>query len=168
MKTTTINTMNTTINAIGNYNSAHTKAVVCKETCEVYSSVGDAAEAAGVSYPMINGHLRGKYKSVKGKHYGYLVDVLNNPDEVFTQLRKTVAELQQYKADAKKWNEHQAKLTANEQKEAKRQEKIDRLKAKIARHESTAVKAHEKASKADLRVVKAKAELAELLNKEVA
>lgn len=137
------------INATGKYNSKHCKAVICKETGDVYTSVMDAAKAAGCHYSMMNGHLRGKFKYAKGKHYQYLSEALDNPDSVFAQLRKMseVAEAATKEAaenaeKARLWDELQARLKAEAEAEAKRQEeerlaeekrqkKIAKLKKKI-------------------------------------
>lgn len=135
------------VNAIGEFNSAHCKNVVCKEDGTVYTSIIDAANGAGVHYTMMSGHLRGKYKSVKGKHYAYLSDILDNPDVMFAQLRKTSAENATLKADAedaRKWREYQAKQEAEAIAEAKRIE--DERKAK-EKHDAKVAKMKAKVDK---------------------
>lgn len=143
-----------TIDAIGESNTWQCKAVYCKETGDIYSSIKDAAHKAGVHHSMMSGHLRGKYKSVKGLHYAYLSDVLDNPNEVFARQREmymSEAEAQRVAAanaeDAAKWRAYQATLAAEaiartkqEEKERKAQEKRAaeeaKAKARIARHEA--------------------------------
>lgn len=51
-------------------NEGHKKPVICIETGEVFESCKDASEKYGLS--TLCGHLKGKYKTCKGKHYRYL------------------------------------------------------------------------------------------------
>lgn len=51
-------------------NSYRNKPVICIETGEVFKSIKDANEKYGLS--TLCGHLKGKYKTCKGKHYRYL------------------------------------------------------------------------------------------------
>lgn len=168
------------INAIGKYNSGHCKPVICDETGTVYSSVTDAAAAVGCSYSFMNGHLRGKFKSVKGNHYRYLNDALDNPDSVFEQLRKmsAIAEANaKVAADnaekARKWDELQAQIKAAEEAEAKRLEeerkaeearlaKIEKVKKKIERRTRVVDNARNHLNNAEQRLADACAELREL------
>lgn len=189
MKNQTINIYrNTTIAAIGQYNSAHTKAVVCKETGDVFSSVKDAAKENNVSYPMMSGHLCGRYKSCKGKHYAYLRDILNNPDCMLAQLRDTNAELERRKEvdaaeaerrkadaeDARKWREYCAEQERIRREEERRLEAEHRAKADLearieklsARHErltERASEAYEKANRINEKRLATEAELAALI-----
>lgn len=171
-----------TISAIGKFNSRHTKSVIRKEDGTTFSSIRDAAISAGANYSMMVTHLTHpeKIKSVKGFHYAYLKDVVDNPDNVFAQLRYTANERDRYKAeakanadDARKWREYQAQLAAEAAAEAKRQEeariaeekrqkKIAGLEAKIARNEQIHANYSAKADRAMDRVFKLKAELASL------
>lgn len=172
---------NATINAVGKFNSKHTKAVICKETGTIYSSITDAAKGAGVTYAMVWGNLNGKYKSVKGKHYEYLDNILDNPDDVFVQLRKTSAELKQAKAenaslaeDARKWREYQAeqerirreeerRLEAERRAEEDRQNRIAKLTKRLERRKATEEQAIARAEKATARRKETEDELAALL-----
>lgn len=171
-----------TINAIGKFNSRHTKPVIRKEDGKVFSSIRDAATKANANYHYMVMHLTHpeKYKAVKGFHYAYLKDVVDNPDDVFAQLRHTAKERDRYKAEAeanadaaRKWHEYQAQLAAEAAAEAKRQEeariaeekrqkKIAGLEAKIARNEQIHANYSAKADRAMDRVFKLKAELASL------
>lgn len=165
---------NATINAVGKFNSKHTKAIVCKETGTIYSSIVDAAKGAGVTYAMVWGTLNGKYKSVKGKHYEYLDNVLDNPDDVFVQLRKTNATLEHVQAenaslaeDARKWREYQAQLAAEAEAarraEEERQNRIAILTKRLERRKHIEEQAIAKAEKATARRKETEDELAALL-----
>lgn len=175
MKNQTINIHNNaTVNAIGKFNSKHTKAVVCKETGTIYSSIADAAKGAGVTYAMVWGNLNGKYKSVKGKHYEYLDNVLDNPDDMFVQLRKTSAELKQVQAenesladDARKWREYQAQLAAEAEAarraEEERQHNIAILTKRLERRKAIEERAIARAENATARRKETEDELTTLL-----
>lgn len=146
-----------TITAIGKFNSGHTKPVVRKEDGKVFSSITDAAANAGVAASYLSKHLihPDKITHVKGFHYCYLKDLLDNPDELLIQLRRTSADKEALIAsalndaeDARKWREHlaqqdkqaeeKAKKEAKKQEaariaEEKRQQEIVKLEAKIER-----------------------------------
>ena len=129
------------INAIGKYNSGHCKPAVCLETGDIYSSIKDAANKAEVSYSLMNGHLHGKFKSVKGKHYRYLSDVLDDPNIMFTNQRKYYAQVVADADDARKWREYQAQKAAEEEAERKRLEEERIAKEK---HDAAVAKAEAK------------------------
>lgn len=168
-----IHNASTNVNAIGEFNSAHCKNVICKEDGMVYTSIIDAANGAGVHYTMMSGHLRGKYKSVKGKHYAYLSDILDNPDVMFAQLRKTSAENATLKADAedaRKWREYQAQVAAEAAAEAKRiadeakakekhEAKVAKVKAKVERLTAACEKDEAKLEKKRAKLMIAQSEL---------
>ena len=118
----------TNIDAQGNLNSKHCKPVVCLETGDVYSSATDAAESNGVTLSAMSTHLTGKTRSVKGKHYCYLARVSDNLNAIVTRLRETAA----VEADAKKWQEHKAKLDAERKAAEKRAADIAKAEAKVA------------------------------------
>lgn len=171
-----------TITAIGKFNSGHTKPVVRKEDGKVYSSITDAAADAGVHRGHLNRHLLhpDKLTHVKGFHYAYLKNVLDNPDELLIQLRNTSAEKDALVAgalkdaeDARKWREYQAQLQKQAEEEAKkqdaariaeekRQEKIAALEAKIERAQRIYSDYDGKANRALARLINLKAELAAL------
>lgn len=175
----TIHGDTSTVNAIGKFNSRHTKAVVRKEDGKIYSSIRDAATDVGACYPTIVTHLTHpeKVTHIKGFHYAYLKDMLDNPNEVFVQLRKISTEKEALivaankdAEDARKWREYQAKLEAEAKAEAERQEqariaeekkqkKINGLRAKIARNERIYESHNAKAERAMANVFKLKAEL---------
>lgn len=144
-----------TITAIGKFNSGHTKPVVRKEDGKVFSSITDAAANAGVAASYLSKHLihPDKITHVKGFHYCYLKDLLDNPDELLIQLRRTSADKEALIAsalndaeDARKWREHLALQKKQAEEEAKKQEagraaaekrqqEIDKLEAKVKRAE---------------------------------
>lgn len=171
-----------TITAIGKFNSGHTKPVVRKEDGKVYSSITDAAANAGVAASYLSKHLihPDKITHVKGFHYTYLKDLLDNPDELLIQLRNTSAQKEALVAgalkdaeDARKWREYQAQLQKQAEDDAKkqdaariaeekRQEKIAALEAKIERAQRIYSNYDGKANRALTRLINLKAELAAL------
>ncbi len=63
-------------------NGNHRKKVICIETGEIFESLKEAEDKYNLS--TLCGHLKGKYKTCKGKHYKYYKDnssVTTNPDE---------------------------------------------------------------------------------------
>lgn len=175
-----------TITAIGKFNSGHTKPVVRKEDGKVFSSITDAAANVGVAASYLSKHLihPDKITHVKGFHYCYLKDLLDNPDELLIQLRRTSADKEALIAsalndaeDARKWREHlaqqdkqaeeKAKKEAKKQEaariaEEKRQNEIDKLEAKVKRAERIYNDYDGKTNRALTRLVNLKAELAAL------
>ena len=169
-KTINIHTVPSTIEAVGKFNSKHCRSVVCKETGDVFTSIIDAAKGAGASYPMMSGHLLGRYKSCKGKHYAYLDEILDNPNEMLVQLRNMSAGEEQRKADAedaRKWREYQAQLAAEEEAarkaEQEKQERIAVLTTRLERRKNVEQQAIAKAEKATARRMETERELAELI-----
>ena len=117
------------IHAEGNLNTKHCKPVICVDTGEVFTSMTDAAEAAGVSVSNMSSHLTGRYRTVKGKHYCYLSRVNESLDAIVTRLRETAA----VEDDAKKWQAYQAEQEAIRKAEEKRQAEIAKADAKVER-----------------------------------
>lgn len=71
----TIPTINNIVSPVFNNNNnvnmggySH-KLVKCLETGQIWETVKDAAEAAGVSVPLMSKHVNGKCEHVKGNHY---------------------------------------------------------------------------------------------------
>ena len=63
-------------------NKNHRKKVICIETGEIFNSLKDAQDKYNLS--TLCRHLKGKYKTCKGKHYKYYQEnssVTTNPDE---------------------------------------------------------------------------------------
>lgn len=117
------------IDAKGNLNSKHCKAVVCLETGDVYSSATDAAEATGVTLSNMSCHLTGRTRSVKGKHFCYLSRVSESLNVIVTRLRETAA----IESDAKKWQAYQAEQEAARKAEEKRLDNIRKAEERVAR-----------------------------------
>lgn len=171
-----------TITAIGKFNSGHTKPVVRKEDGKVFSSITDAAANVGVAASYLSKHLihPDKITHVKGFHYCYLKDLLDNPDELLIQLRRTSADKEALIAsalndaeDARKWREHLAQQDKQAEEKAKKQEadriaaekrqkEIDKLEAKVKRAERIYNDYDGKTNRALTRLVNLKAELAAL------
>lgn len=131
------------IQAEGKLSGRKCKPVICLETGEVFSSMTDAAECAEVTTTMMSGHLGGRYRSVKGKHYCYLSRVSESLDTILARLRETAA----IEEDAKKWKVYEAEQEAKRIAEQKRQEAITKAKEKVARaqgiHDTLAAKYRE-------------------------
>lgn len=62
-------------------NENHKKSIMCIETSEIFDSLKSAQESHNLT--TLCGHLKGKYKTCKGKHYMYINDnsVTTNSDE---------------------------------------------------------------------------------------
>ena len=124
-KTTTINIQNeANIKAKGTRTNHCTKPIICVETGEVFTSVTDAAEFAGVSLHNMSMHLTGKARQCKGKHYCYLSRSIESLDVVMHRLRETSA----MEDDARKWREYQAEQEAIRKAEEKRIEEERKAK----------------------------------------
>lgn len=54
------------------YQRAHGSPVRCKETGEKYRSIIEAAEATGIPYEHLKGHLKGDRASTHGTHWEYI------------------------------------------------------------------------------------------------
>ena len=134
----TINIQNyANIAAKGEMNSRHCKPVICLETGEVYTSVGDAANAIGCYANDLSSHLTGKKRTIKGMHFCYLSRATENLDTIVARLRETYS----MEEDARKWREYQAEQEAIRKTEEKRIE--DERKAK-EEHEAAIEKAKAK------------------------
>lgn len=117
MEKTNINIQNeANINAEGKLSCHRCKPVICLETGDVFTSITDAAEHAGVHKTHMSHHLCGQIRSVKGKHYCYLSRATESLDAIVTRLRETSA----MEEDARKWREYQAEQEAIRKAEEKR------------------------------------------------
>lgn len=127
MKKTTINMQHeANIKAEGKFNSKHCKPVICIETGAVFTSVNDAASAAGCYAPDMSAHLSGRKRAIKGKHYCFLSRVNESLDAIVTRLRETAA----VESDAKKWQAYQAEQEAIRKAEEKRAEEARKAEEK--------------------------------------
>ena len=144
MKKNTINIQNeANINAQGQYNSKHCKPVICIETGEVFTSVSDAATAAGLQAQNLSRHLTGNKRTFGGKHYCYLSRVNESLDSIVTRLRETSA----IEEDAKRWQAYQA------EQEAIRKEEEERLEAERKAREELLANIEKAAAKVARRAV---------------
>ena len=141
MKVININNQST-INGTGELNSAHCKPIICIDTGDVYTSVTDAANSIGCSYPHMVNHLKGKMKTCRGKHYCYLSDATENLDAIVTQLRS----MQELKAKAAAWDALQAEQEAARRAEEKR---LADIAKEEARRQAELAKAEAKVEKLD-------------------
>lgn len=104
------------IKAVGSRTHKNTKAVLCIETGEVWTSSADAAEDIGVHFSVMSAVCTGKIKTCHGKHYCYLNEALENLDAVMSRLRDASA----MEEDAKKWRAQEAEKEAARKAEEKR------------------------------------------------
>ena len=170
----TINIQNeANIKAKGTHGYKNHKPVICLETGDVYVSLIDAAEHIGCRPGSISNHLRGKQRSVDGKHFCYLSRVTESLDSIVTRLRETAA----MEDDAKKWREYQAEQEAIRKEEEKRRmeeekraeearkareellAKIAKATEKVARRTAVRANKYEEARLADERLMEAGREL---------
>lgn len=128
------------------------KPVICIDNGNVYTSVFDAADSVGVNRGQMSNHLRGRTKTIKGKHFCYLSQSAESLDAIVTRLR----EISVMEMDAQKWRKHQAEQKAKEEAEAKRQEAIRKAKED---HAKAITKAREKVARLEVEVERRKAKL---------
>ena len=131
----------TTVNAIGNTHSRHTKPVICLTTGETYTSCFDAAKANGVHFSAMSNCCTGKQRTANGKRYCYVADLPDHLEELSMTLQKCsgyLAEMaekerrereeEEYRQKALKAEEkRQRELAKAEEKIAKKEEKLNRL-----------------------------------------
>lgn len=165
-KTTTINIQNeANINAKGTRTNRCTKPIICVETGEVFTSVTDAAEFAGVALNNMSAHLTGRVRQIKGKHYCYLSRSIESLDAVMHRLRETSA----MEEDARKWREYQAEQEAIRKAEEKRiaderrakeeyEASVEKAKAKIERRLAMCERQRQQLIEAEKRLMDAEKE----------
>ena len=146
MKKTEINIQNAAIvKAKGAHTHPNSRPIICIETGEVFCSIIDAAEHAGVSRSGISVHLSGKTKSIKGKHYCHLTRLTENSDAILRRLREVVS----LEDDANKWRaqeaekeriraEEAAKAEAERKAQAAHAAQVAKLERKIRRYNTLA------------------------------
>jgi DNA repair ATPase RecN len=152
------------IDAQGSLNSKHCKPVICLETGDVYSSATDAAEAVGVSLGSMSGHLTGKNKSVKGKHYCYLSRVSESLNSIVTRLR----EASEMEVKAKMWDEMIAAQEEARKEKERRASAIAKAEAKVAKYAADCAKYQEKFNESMNALDNANKELEALLDADAA
>ena len=147
----TINIQNeANINAEGKFNSGHCKPIICIETGEVFTSVWDAAAAAGLHATNLSSHLTGHKRSFGGKHYCYLSRVNESLDAIVTRLRETSA----IEEDAKRWQAYQAEQEVIRQEEERiRREEEERIAAERKAREELMAKIEKATAKVARRTV---------------
>lgn len=172
-KTTTINIQNeANIKAKGTRVNHCTKPIICVETGEVFTSVTDAAEFAGVTLNNMSGHLTGRIRQIKGKHYCYLSRSIESLDAVMHRLRETST----MEEDARKWREYQAEQEAIRKAEEKRiadelkakeeyETNVAKAKAKIERRYKMRERIQDQLNDVDRRIMEAEKEYEALTGK---
>lgn len=126
--------------ANGKRTNKNTKAVLCIETGEVWSSSADAAESIGVHFSVMSAACTGRIKTCHGKHYCYLNEALENLNAVMSRLR----EASSMESDAKKWRALEAEKEAARKAEERRIEEERKAKE---RHAAAVAKAEAKVAK---------------------
>lgn len=112
------------VSADGKHIGGNCKPVICIETGEIYSSVLDAANAAGVSGSVMSNCCRQVTKTCKGKRYCFLGRALESLDPVMQRLR----EASEYEADAKAYREIKAAEEAVRKEEERKQKEIQKAR----------------------------------------
>lgn len=159
------------INAEGKLNSRHCKPVICLETGEVFTSVTDAAEKAGLNAQNLSSHLTGKRRTFDGKHYCYLSNATESLNAIVTRLRETST----MEADALKWRAYQAEQETIRKAEEKRIEDerkakekheadLEKAKTKVARRTEICERLAAQLARAEQRKVEAEIEFENLLD----
>jgi predicted RNA-binding protein with EMAP domain len=129
------------INGHGEHTYANAKPVICIETGEVFTSVLDASDYAGVANPSMVSHLKGRSRSCNGKHYCYLSSATESLNSIVTRLR----EVSVMEAKAKMWDALMAEQEAERKAEERRLANIAKLEAKEASLNDKYMKRYEEA-----------------------
>ena len=147
----TINIQNeANIKAEGKFDSKRCKPVICIETGEVFSSMTDAADKAGLVASNLSSHLAGKLRTFGGKHYCYLSRVNESLDAIVTRLRETSS----LEEDAKRWQAYQAEQEAIRQEEERiRRKEEERIEAERKAREELLAKIEKATAKVARRAV---------------
>ena len=119
------------IQSNGKRRNGNCKYVMCIETGEFYNSVMDAAEKNNVHQAHMSHHLRGKSKTLHGKHFIFVSKATENLDSIATYIRKVNEDCAQMEFKAKVYDEWMAEQEAKR----KKQEKADLLLTKKAEME---------------------------------
>lgn len=160
---------NANINAEGKLNTRHCKPVICLETGEVFTSVTDAAEKAGLNAQNLSTHLTGKRRTFAGKHYCYLSNATESLDAIVSRLRETSS----MEEDARKWREYQAeqerirkaeelRIESERKEKEQREAAVARTKEKIERRQKICSRIEQHLNEAKARLMEAKNEYQEL------
>ena len=167
----TINIQNeANIHVEGTHIHHNSKPIICIETGEVFASITDVAEKVGCGFSNVSSHLRGKSRSVKGKHYCYMSRSVESLDAIVTRLRETST----MEEDARKWREYQAEQEAIRKAEEKRiaderrakeeyEAKVEKAKAKIERIKNMRQRLEQQQIEAEKRLIEAEREYEELI-----
>lgn len=93
----------TNVTAQGTPRNRNCKPVFCITTGEIFTSVGDAAEAIGVDISTMSHFLLGRNKTCKGKRFCYVTNITEHLEEISQQTQSRNEKVLAYdKAMAKK------------------------------------------------------------------
>lgn len=113
----------TSVSAKGTHRRRNSKPIFCITTGEIFSSVGDAADAIGVDISTMSHALLGKVKTCKGKRFCYVTNITEHLEEISQQTQSRNEKVLAYdKAIAKK--EALSKATEKLAKHRARYEKL--------------------------------------------
>ena len=135
MKNITI-TKPATAQAIGTRSNGNCKPVLCITTGEIFASATDAAEKFGVSLCVVAHAASGRIRTVKGKRFCYIKDVMQHLEEIAENTRIREEKLAEYdkivNADKRKQELEQRKARL-----AAAREKLEKEAALIAAEEAS-------------------------------
>lgn len=135
MKNITI-TKQANAQAIGHRSNGNCKPIICITTGAIYASATDAAEKIGVSQSVLSMAAVGKIRTVKGKRYCYVQNVMQYLEEICENTRIREEKVAKYD----KIVNTQRRKDALEERKAK----LEAMKAKLAK-EAAAIAAEEQA-----------------------
>lgn len=148
MKTTVTITSKATIDAEGKLNNRKTKAVICIDTGEVYSSCTDAAKANGVTQGNMSACCVGRQSTANGKKYCYVDDLPKHLEALTNSLQAKTKML-----------ERNALYIAEREAEERRAMEIEKLEQKYARKLNIYEQAKRKCDTAHKQLIVVKNEL---------
>ena len=141
MKTITIHD-NATINANGNCEHGNCKPVVCLDDFKVYTSVTDAAEAAGVLKNTMSRYLcQSERETIRGHKYCFLSNIAEN-------LNYLSENMQAMYEKARRWDEHEARNREATEREERRQQLRQQIEAEEERMRQDAARHEERLTRA--------------------
>lgn len=152
-----------TIQAGGTHINGNSKAVTILEEGKTFGSVTDAAEYLGVHYSMLQGHLHGKYRTVKGKHCFFVSQRDSNYDAMANHINNLYEKQSELERKAALWDAYEAEQNAARKAKEAHEAAVAKAMEKVARRQRIYEATMEKAKACNIRLAEAKREL-EALN----